>query len=382
MRKRILVALVTLAVALFGAEVFVRLRFADEVDTERLRASRERVHLAAFTRPSRDPGVGFELDPGVDVEWNGTRVRVHPREPRRVPPGWEEADDAVGAGERAIRLAVVGDSTPFGWGVAYDEGYCARLRRLLEESSGRPVELRNYATPGYNSRQNRLAYERHARAWKPHVLLVHYDPNDAAPNPEDPGRMAPEFGDNPLHSALWKLLRRRVRRAAELEDDTTDPAAAEPDQLFFGFRVAGPDYDRHLEELRLLGEAAGEDGAAALVLVFNAGLVRAEPDAGAAPEAVAGAAPGGRLTRRQRDEGFRRLIHEPLRRRLPTFGYEVLDLYGPAQELMRERGWDTLRPLWLSKEDNHPSARGHAFLAALVHEALTTREPFRLLFSE
>lgn len=375
--RRVGVAALTLLASLLAAELCVRLRFADEVDAARLQAREEATRITPFVRRSLDPELGFELAPGVELEWHGTHVRIHPEEPRRIERGPEPAE------EGALRLAVIGDSTAFGWGVEVAQSYAELVRAGLEARSGRRVVLRNWATPGFNSRQNRVTYRDQVRAWRPEILLVHYDHNDTAPNEGPATRgLAPAFGDNPLHSALLKLLRRRLEARA-LEDASSGPGAGE-NELLMGFRTAGPEYEQGLAELAELGRAARADGLVPLLLVFNAGLVREDAGAPAWPRTEAErarleAADRRAFARLARSVGFRELLHAPLAARAAAMGFEVLDTYAPAQERMRMRGWDSLRPLWLSREDNHPGPEGHAFLAELVLAALAAREPYRTL---
>lgn len=367
--RRAALALLALLVALVSAELFVRWRWADEVDQARLEAQEEATRITPFVRPSLDRALGFELVPGARLVWHKTSVRIATDEPRRTGRAPELLSP------EALRLAVLGDSTAFGWGVEFEESYPELVRAGLEARLSRPVVLRNWATPGFNCRQNRITYEQRVRAWRPHVLIVHYDHNDTAPN-EGPSakRLAPEFGDNPLHSALLKWLLRR-RASQELTDELS--RSTDGNRLIQGFRYAGPEYEVALAELAELARLARADGLVPLLLVFNAGLVREEASAPAWPrdEAESAWLAGDRRAsaRLMRSVGFRELLHVPLAARAGAMGYAVLDTYAPAQELMRARGWDSLRPLWLSKQDNHPGREGQAFLARLLLAAMEER---------
>ncbi|MEM7203692.1 MAG: GDSL-type esterase/lipase family protein [Planctomycetota bacterium] len=102
----------------------------------------------------------------------------------------------VPADPEALRIAVFGDSVSFGFGVADDEAWPARLRELLAAKAGtRPVQLRNYAVPGYTTTQGRLLFERHVLAagedgedagpFDPHVVLFAFGFNDGYLRPQD-----------------------------------------------------------------------------------------------------------------------------------------------------------------------------------------------------
>jgi hypothetical protein len=322
-----------------------------------------------YMRRSADPELGFELRPGADATWRHTRVRIHASECRRI--ALEERHESS-----ALRLAVIGDSTAFGWGVEYAESYPELVRRALEEHTARPVELLNFATPGFNCRQNRRTYELRARAARPELLIVHYDPNDSAPNAGPAA--GPALGDDLFGSALLGLLRRRWS-GRELLESSASPLQANP--MILGFRYAGPEYEEALSELAELGRRARADGMTPLLMVFNAGLVREDPLAGVWPsdphelERLQRADPRA-FARRARSLGFRTLLHEPVAARARAAGFEVVDIYAPAQARMSERDWQSLRPLWLSKSDNHPNAEGHRFLAELVSQAFISRPAY------
>jgi lysophospholipase L1-like esterase len=346
--SRGLLLLASVGVALAAAELLVRAFYADETRTERLREVAERVAIAAFTRESDVPGLLYELRPGTRMEWLGVPLVIDPEEPRRV------AEEPLAEPPDALRIALLGDSTAFGWGVRYADSYGELLRRRLEETSGRPVVLRNYAVPGYNSHHNRVTLAERVLPWKPHLVLLHYDHNDADPIQSEPhGYMEPEFGDNALHSALLKLLRRRLyawRHAGLTSSASQDPG--NPDRFLYAYRYAGPQYDRSLEELRQLHDLAAAHGIPVLVLIFNAWL---------------------RATQDPASDPWYRLLHAPLMQRLTRMGFAVVDLYGPAQILMAERGWSDLRPLWLSPSDPHPRPAGHRFLAEVLERGIAAQ---------
>jgi lysophospholipase L1-like esterase len=372
--KRFFLAGLSAAAALAGAEWFVRARGLNDADTTP-EAELHTPLVQAYMRPSADPELGFELQPGVDISWRHTRVRIHPRESRRVAPAAEDEDPLT------LRLGVLGDSTAFGWGVEFEASYPERVRRALAERTGRCVVLRNFATPGFNSRQNRRTFETRVREWRPELLIVHYDHNDTAPNARpEADELTSVYGDNVLGSALLELVLQRLR-AHELVARST--RATEVNPTILGFRYSGPEYERSLAELAELARQAREVGIVPLLLVFNAGLVleRADVPWPSDPAELARlqAADARAFAQLARSIGFRKLLHEPLEARAAATGFEVLDTYAPAQARMQAHGWQSLRPLWLSKTDNHPNPEGHAFLAELVNAALFTRPAYAAL---
>lgn len=345
--KNLLVLLVATAIALIGADVATRYIFADEIDPELLRARNRRAVIAKFTRASSHPELAYELRPGLDIRWRGIRVVTHPQQSRRIGAGASDRD-------APLRIAIIGDSTPFGWRVDFEDTYGEVLRRRLEAHTGDAVEVRNWSVPGYNSHHLRITYRDRVRPFRPQLLIVHYDHNDANPlGRERNGYMEPEYGENPLHSAILKLLLRRrfaARTAGFLQASTDDPN--NPEKLYAHYRYAGPQYDRHLAELRGLADLVAADGVKPLVLIFNTWLKRQT-----APE---------------RDPFFL-FLHAPLVEKLQGMGFAVLDTYGPNQALMAERGWDDLSPTWVSQGDGHPNPLGHEFIAGMLYDAMLGR---------
>ncbi|MEW6269259.1 MAG: GDSL-type esterase/lipase family protein [Thermodesulfobacteriota bacterium] len=77
-----------------------------------------------------------------------------------------------------LRIVAIGDSFTQGYGVGADEGYTHRLETLLEDRSGRDVEVINLGVPGANP----IDYLHHLRQvgldYRPDVVLVGIMAND------------------------------------------------------------------------------------------------------------------------------------------------------------------------------------------------------------
>src|SRR5437867_4405764 len=81
------------------------------------------VTLVDSLRPSPFPRIVFELKPNLQVLIQGVPVRTN-------ADGWRERSRGD-SNESAIRIAGIGDSFMFGWGVAEDERYMSLLERSL-----------------------------------------------------------------------------------------------------------------------------------------------------------------------------------------------------------------------------------------------------------
>lgn len=346
MIRRVVLALTILAAGALVVEAYVRVRHADEVDTRTLRAIVETHRLGDLKRYADDPVLYFELVPGLDTTFGPARV-VTDAHGRRIAP------DAPPAPAGAVRLAVVGDSTCFGWKVAFEESYPERVRARLERAWGRPVVLGNFCVPGYNTAQNEQVLFTRVLPWVPDLIVWHYDHNDVLEAVAEgaPAGMPPTYGDNALGSALVKLLRRRARARA------TAPTPLDPrvHEIWNHYVAAGPLHDRHLEQLGRAGRACARAGVPVVLLLFDTATTDT-PDG---------------------DEHERRL-HEPLIEALTARGFDVVDLLPARRERMRALGRTDLTDLWISATtplDVHPDADGHRFIADVLGRELLERFP-------
>lgn len=118
------------------------------------------------------PGLAYELVPDLDVELNGVRVRTNDlglRGPAPLPV----------RGPALVRLAVLGDSTTFGFGVAAEEAWPGRLGPLLDAARpGWVHEVLNLGVSGYSARDEALVLEARALPLEPDVVVVGYNLND------------------------------------------------------------------------------------------------------------------------------------------------------------------------------------------------------------
>lgn len=339
--------LAALLVGLLGLEVVVRLGLRDEWDAPAIRARQADANFLPLVRSSSDLALYYEVSPDLDLEFHGARV-VTDAEGCRVSTRPRPHDPACDPAATPLRVAVVGPSTTFGYGLPFEQSYPERLRPRLEALTRRPVEMRNFSAPAYNAEQEARAFELRVVPWRPDLVLWHYDHRDAFPviGTDDPIELSPYFGDNPLHWATLKWIHRRLR-LAELESLRL---GAEGHGFAEGYIVSGPSWDRHLRALTRAAEQARSIGAPVLLVVFDAFLRRGD-----------------------RGREHFETLHRPLVPVLEAAGLHVIDLYSAYQSAMEERGWKDLHAWWLSVEplDGHPNAQGHAFIADSVATWLT-----------
>lgn len=115
--------------------------------------------LDSYDMPHNEERTSFK----VTTDENGLREPIHPVDKR---PGTH-------------RVMTLGCSTTFGWGVANDESYPARLETLTRASGHKDTEIINGGQPGYSSFQGRLLWDDTLQHYSPDVVVIGYVVQDA-----------------------------------------------------------------------------------------------------------------------------------------------------------------------------------------------------------
>jgi HEAT repeat protein len=156
------------------------------------------------------------------------------------------------------RIAILGDSVTYGAEIRPEEAYPQRLEARYR-TEGRRVEVMNVALMGWSTRQERIAWQRIARAYEPDQVVLAVCLNDI-----------PEIFNNLSRPPRWlarlhetSALVRLVVNAEGREIDNVERLFAEPDSP----RVREA-MGRFVEEVRALRREVEADGAALAVAVF------------------------------------------------------------------------------------------------------------------
>jgi len=199
-----------------------------------------------------------------EERWDGEFYTMGP--PGNGWPPWEEFN-ADGLRDRAHpvekledvwRVAFLGDSVTMGAGIEPREAYPQVLESLLR-AQGRGIEVFNVALWGWSTRQERIAYERLVRKYRPDLVVLAVCLNDI-----------PELQNNLSRPPRWisalhrhSALVRRVVNASGREIQSVE-------QLF-GARESSTvreAWARFFDEVRPLDAAVARDGTAFAVLVL------------------------------------------------------------------------------------------------------------------
>ncbi len=322
----ILVAATSTFLALILCEVCLRLfrpvRYLKPPSSARRAGGEEPLY-----RSSAVPGLSYEMIPLKNGTFEGMQVRTNSL-------GMRGGEPAIG--DPGIhRIAVLGDSFTFGFGVAEEEAYPAVLERILNGSPAgrhRRYEVVNMGVVGYSTLDEAVVLERKALPLDPRAVVLGYVLND----PEsDPRQSLHRRFDPPI---WWR--RSHVLRLLHLGWNWAEV-----------WRRGGGDYIRYLHA------PEGEKWRGVLDAF-------------------------GRVGRMARDRGMRAVIVIfPVVREEGWAGYPYRDLHVRISEAARAEGFQAvdLLPVFsrfppsalrISPEDNHPSALGHDLAAQALSEEI------------
>lgn len=156
------------------------------------------------------------------------------------------------------RIAILGDSVVYGHGIEGAQAFPQVLERRLRDD-GRDVDVFNIALPGWSTRQERLAYERIARKYKPDTVVLAVCLNDLAELQinltRPPGFLLELFKRSALVRAALGPSRREIGAVEELFNDAGSKRVGNAFRLFF-------------EEVTALNDEVVKDGGRLNIVVF------------------------------------------------------------------------------------------------------------------
>jgi hypothetical protein len=131
------------------------------------------ISLRGIIEPHPDNSIIYTLRPNLDLTFIRARVKTNScgmRSPER--PIQKPAD--------VFRIALIGDSFAFGWGVAQDKIFAQILEDSLNARSKGTLrfEVLNFGVPGYSTFQEVALLEERGLDFQPDAVLVYFVQND------------------------------------------------------------------------------------------------------------------------------------------------------------------------------------------------------------
>lgn len=274
-----------------------------------------RVRAFAAVAVEKDAALGHRLTPGADAEVGGVRYRVSPLGTRGPAPS-ESA---------SVRVLVLGDSVTMGWGVPEEATFAAQLEGRMK-ARGLDATVVNGGVLAYGTAQEADWLAELGPKVRPGLVLVGWFPNDA--EDEESSTRLP----GPSWSRLWRLVAPGVLAL----------------EVRWGWRPTPA-------ERAVALHSPGTESLARVTAAL--GRVKAWCDAHGARGAVL------LLPELLPDQSEMAGVYERVATEARAAGLEVLDLR-PALAGVDPTG------LWVTPDDRHPNADGHARYAKRIDEWL------------
>ncbi|MGI9308305.1 MAG: SGNH/GDSL hydrolase family protein [Gammaproteobacteria bacterium] len=131
-------------------------------------------YAAEVKEKSANPKIGHVHKPNSEAYLMGTDVVIN-------SDGLRDREYPVARNDK-YRIAVLGDSLTFAWGVDKEDAFEEVLER--EISKKHPVEMINFGTGNYNTQQQLNLFKEKGLKYNPDKVVVFYFINDAELTPE------------------------------------------------------------------------------------------------------------------------------------------------------------------------------------------------------
>ena len=237
--------------------------------------------LPFLVRPTTDPEIPYRLKASLRGNFGRHPITTNSH-------GMRGFEVAVEKPEGTLRIAGLGDSTLFGWGVAYEDSTMPILGQMIRAIDDRKVELLNFSAPGYNTAVEVAIYHKLARNFAPDIVIMLVIAND--------------FGYPTImvtHNDMWALDRfYLVDRLQKFFRLGWVDAPESKKRIFTNRDIAIGDegklglmeervrdyydktlgFDRALDYVHELGEMTLGDGAIGVVIYHTNGMIAGKPE--------------------------------------------------------------------------------------------------------
>lgn len=245
--------------------------------------------------------------------------------------GFRGPDFTVAKTPGTTRIAILGDSVAYGYSVAYEDTFAARLAQQLNARGNGLVEVLNFAVSGYSTIAELELYKTRVREYDPDIVLLAYVLNDPLPA----AFVVQSVGAARQQVDLFKVLSRYSQLGAWAYLRWQKLVQPFDRQRNYRSMYSNPEsWQRTVAALAELQQLVRDDGAQLYAVVFPLLL-----DFGQYP---------------MQD------IHAQVNGALAQLGIPHIDLLDDYRQIP----YLELRPH--PNDDTHPNARGHAIAAGRI----------------
>jgi lysophospholipase L1-like esterase len=290
------------------------------------------ITLGNLIQKSAHPGRVYEFMPDIEATYLGKHFETNSF-------GMRERETDLKKPEGTFRIAGIGDSVMFGWGVDVQDSYLRVLEQTLNRASDTYLfETLNFAVPGYNTAMEVATYEERVRSFSPDLLLLHFVDNDLG---------IPLFMTAPSdYLSLNKSF--LIEKVQELLSYFRN--APETSESFIGVEFRGQDETDKKKVLKKYQYMLGHQG-------FNLAMERLSRMV--CEDRIPVVILAGRLRGEMKD-----LVMSAAGK----YGFHVVEAYPVVNEYVEKNNIENTpearkKLLWLNEHDSHPNELGHRLYA-------------------
>ncbi len=142
------------------------------------------IYKTDFIKSSNNPLLSLEMFPNYSGYFDGSSVRIPATLIETNSDGMRDYEYLIKKTEGIIRIAVIGDSYEFGWGVELEDSYPKVLEKVLNQKETKDYEVLNFGIPGYVMYEKIEFLKYKALKYEPDIIIIGLLGNDFGNNTE------------------------------------------------------------------------------------------------------------------------------------------------------------------------------------------------------